>query len=135
LRNIQVIQYQPLYPLVLADDWLLGAFLCQCGTLGSGARALRGQGGAQVRLRLGDGGFAAVRAKVMAQQEVFVQQMYELHRVATRQRHLQTTCDRPAALRAEIALQVRARCQPPRPGQWRCPGAALRGAGGVLAWW
>ena len=61
---------------------------------------------AQVKARLGDAGFATVRAKVMAQQEVFVQQMYEMHRVATRQRHLQMACERPNALRAEIALQV-----------------------------
>ena len=61
---------------------------------------------AQVKARLGDAGFAVVRAKVMAQQEVFVQQMYEMHRVATRQRHLQMACERPHALRAEIALQV-----------------------------
>ena len=61
---------------------------------------------AQVKARLGDAGFALVRAKVMAQQEVFVQQMYEMHRVATRQRHLQMACERPHALRAEIALQV-----------------------------
>lgn len=61
---------------------------------------------AQVKARLGDAGFAVVRAKVVAQQEVFVQQMYEMHRVATRQRHLQMACERPHALRAEIALQV-----------------------------
>lgn len=60
----------------------------------------------QVKERLGEAGFAAVRRQVMAQQEVFVQQMYDLHRVATRQRHLQTICERPQALRAEIALQV-----------------------------
>ncbi|KAK9836288.1 hypothetical protein WJX81_002210 [Elliptochloris bilobata] len=59
-----------------------------------------------VKARLGAVVFAAVRAKVTAQQELFVQQMYEMHRVATRQRHLQAVCERPQALRAEIALQV-----------------------------
>ncbi len=58
---------------------------------------------AAARAALGAKRFAALRARLLQHQDVFLQQMFDLHRCARRQQQLVAVCDRPEAMTAALA--------------------------------
>lgn len=59
-------------------------------------------GAQSIRQALGEPTFNRVRSVILSQQETFMHQIFELHRVVAVQRHLVAVCDRPDVLKKEI---------------------------------
>ena len=57
---------------------------------------------AAARAALGAQGFAGLRARLLQHQDVFLQQMFDLHRCARRQAQLVAVCDQPEAVAAAL---------------------------------
>lgn len=58
--------------------------------------------------RIGQEAFSALRDAVLEHEETFVEQIYDLHRLIRRQRHLEANCKQPAAYNAELQRLVSA---------------------------
>lgn len=76
----------------------------------------------QVRARLGNEAYAAVRERILEHMEVFVENIYDLHRLTRRQHHLESICEDKDAYAAELHRLVSP--EAPREDDARAAGAA-----------
>lgn len=70
---------------------------------------------ADIRVRLGDDAFYEMRTLLLTHKEAFMQQLFELHRMAGLQKHLVAVCEQPARLRAEVQFLEQEAAQRMRP--------------------
>ena len=82
----------------------------------------------QIKAKLGRKAYLAVRRRILEHMEVFVENIYDLHRLARRQHHLEGICEDQETYAAELARLVAPASAYP-PSAEPEPAAAVAAAG------
>ena len=82
----------------------------------------------QIKAKLGRKAYSAVRRRILEHMEVFVENIYDLHRLARRQHHLEGICEDKETYAAELARLVAPASANP-PSAEPEPAAAVAAAG------
>lgn len=82
----------------------------------------------QIKAKLGRKAYSAVRRRILEHMEVFVENIYDLHRLTRRQHHLEGICEDKETYAAELARLVAPASADP-PSVQPEPAAAVAAAG------